>query len=242
MKLSRQLFILGLFIIAPPAILRSDVIFTEDFSSSTLEHESNGYLGGWFSDLVDFDQWLSGDYGEITTSETLKIFNEAPNTTRSAAIVLSPDAFETAGVGTYTLSYDIVNYAGSVGDYASVNVWSGSGYGPPGETGNALIINTLSSTVPTAGSAISTELTSNTHTTTGTGFSMNFNWDGVSAIVLNLGGYNVNYPHLSVEYDNIQIFGGNVPVIPEMSSLWLMILSFSGIMGVTVFKRHRKAC
>lgn len=208
----------------------STVIYDEDFSNASLLANGNPYLGGWFGNNVEFGEY-AGDSGRtsITPDETLKVISDT--NLSSAAVILDPATF-TPGAGTYTLSFGIVNYEAEVGDFATVSIWAGSGYGSS-STGDALILNTYDSTLDTAGAATSELLSYVTYTSAGARYSQTFEYDGSSAIALFFGAENNNgYPFPEFEFDNVTITSA---AVPEPSSLSLMALG-----GVLLTMRRKR--
>ncbi|MBK1826428.1 PEP-CTERM sorting domain-containing protein [Haloferula rosea] len=192
-------------------------IYSESFENTTLTDLPNPYVGGWFTPQLPFESWANSSEASITPVDTLGI-----NTTsayRGAAVVLGPELF--LGAGTYTLTYDIPTYTGASNNSAFVSVWSGTGY-DLFNSPNSLVVDTLSGQLLASGSASSSQLASQTHTSGGNQQTLSFAYDGSSLIALFFGAQTTGWPFPSVEFDNITV---TTEVIPEPSSLMLLGLS-----------------
>ncbi|YCM43316.1 PEP-CTERM sorting domain-containing protein [Verrucomicrobiaceae bacterium 227] len=199
------------------------ILYLEDFSSPNRANTTVPYLGGWYGNEIDFGDVVGpSNHVSITVTETLGLSNDTTSY-RSAAIVIDPAVF-TSGAGTYTLKYDITAYNGDSNDQADIRVWQGSGYdfNPP-SSGNALIVDTQQGALIPQLSAAANQVASDIRTTTGTDFTVNFNYDGVSAVGIFLGSTNTGGTQPRIEFDNIRIEAPDS--IPEPSSAILALLA-----------------
>lgn len=147
------------------SVQASTVVFSEDFSTSTLANNPNGYLGGFYTPQVAFGQWVGSNDG---VSITTGVMTAAPTSaTRTGGIVLSPSLFAEAGPGTYTLTFDITSYSGSSNNNALVSVWSGAGYDLSLSSSSSLIVDTYAAQFTPSGSATASLLASGTYTSAG---------------------------------------------------------------------------
>lgn len=186
------------------------LVYSDNFESSHVDSKANPYLGGWFSPQVGFNTW-NGSYEASISGSKLNVTTS--NETRSAGILIAPSSFP--GAGSYTLSFDVAAYTGDSNDTGLVTVWSGKGYDLSRSSGNALVLDTLSSQLRTEGTAKSSLLGSYTFTTTGGGKQFNFDYDGISAVALFFGANTKGYPFPTVSYDNVSI--RPMTTIPEPS-------------------------
>lgn len=208
------------------------VVFSENFSSSTLMNSGNPYLGGWFTPQIAFQKWSSTTDASISNGA---LTVQSTNGTRSAGIILSPDIFPAAG--SYTLSFDVASYTGDGNDNGLVTVWSGKNYDLTRASGRALILDTYQAKLRTEGSATASELGSLQFTSTGTK-QITFNYDGSGAVALFFGAYTGGYPFPTVTYDNLSLTqNSNSISVPEPSTTALV--SMIGLAGC--FVRRRKA-
>lgn len=220
----------ALFVLAAPAVSKAEVVFSEDFSSAGLSSNPNGYLGGWFGNQVSFGQWVSTS-GPNTAISAGQLHVESTAQYRSAGIVLDPVLF--AGAGDYQLTFDLAGLVGDSGDSAFVRIWSGAGY-VFGSSPNALIVDTYSAQLTPQGAATSSLLASGSFQSTGNGLTLNFTYDGFSAVALFFGSDNSNgYPHLTSSFDNIHLATAGAsssplvtpePRLPLLTGLGLALL------------------
>lgn len=215
----------------------STVLFAENFESTMLSAKPNAYLGGWFTPQVALQEWAGPKEATITTG-SLQI---APtNGFRSAAVILGPSVF--AGEGDYTLSFDLASYSGDANDAAVVSIWSGSDFGPAGSTGNALILDTLSGTLKTKGTATATQLASVSLDSAASGIDLSFAYDGSSVVALFFGASTGGWPFPVARYDNISLTSALAETneasasVPEpMGAAGLVSLAA----GAVLFRRRR---
>ncbi|MGJ8672576.1 PEP-CTERM sorting domain-containing protein [Rubritalea sp.] len=208
----------------------STIIYSEDFSDTVLLENGNPYLGGYYGNTVEFGEYAGDEMRiAITAEDTLKV--TADSILSSAGVIIDPNSF-TPGAGTYTLSFDIVSYVAGAGDFSSVSIWSGSNYGSDSSP-DALILDTYLNELATAGDATSERLSYETYTSTGSAYSLTFDYDGTSAIALFFGAENNNgFPFPVIEYDNITITSA---AVPEPTSMSLLALG-----GLTLALRRKR--
>jgi len=193
-------------VVATP--LAAAVIYTENFATTTLADKPNSYLGGYYGSPVTFGEWVRASNSTISAnSGSLQVGSDSGF--RSAAVLLSPDLFPSAG--TYTLSFDILNYTGDANDTATVGIWSGSGYDLTHSSGSALILNSLTGVLQAQGSATSSQLSSTSYMAAGS-YSVDFTYDGYSTVALFLAATTGGYPFPTVRYDNVTISSMSAPM------------------------------
>ena len=193
----------------------STVVFFESFTGTTIIYNSIPCLGGWYDSQAVFEQWYGLSMEEVAISNG--VLQAIPtSSTRFGGIILSPDLM--AGPGTYTLAFDLAGYEGDSNDTAIVGIWTGSGYDLTETTANALILNTETGILGTLGTATANQEVSLSMTTTGS-YSLDFAYDGTSAVALFFGARTGGYPFPTAEYDNI------VLSIPEPSAIAVSALA-----------------
>lgn len=197
------------------------VVFTDDFSSGSVANHPNGYVGGWYGSPVPMSQWFGNTTDASIGGGSLTV--GTTNLYRNAVIALTPGMFD--GAGTYTLTFDVTNYAGDSNDYGRVRVWSGSGYDLSGTSPNALFINSETAAFVAQGTAVVSELANLVFTSSGTSMTLNFDYDGVGLVGVFLGAYTGGYPFPSINYDNVQIAKSVPPPIPEPSAPMMAIVA-----------------
>ncbi len=228
----KTLLSLGSLCLFASASQAATVVYSENFSSSTLTSNGNPYLGGWFTPQTAFQQWVGDGSSSITTG-ALRV--EPTSGSRSAGVVLSPGIFPAAG--SYTLSFDVTAYNTSAGDPAKVTIWSGKDYGAS-NTGNSLQIDTYNMQLNPQGAASVASLGSATFTAAGSSTqSITFTYDGVSAVALFFGASTDGWPFPTATYDNITVTQNSPVVIPEPSVSALA----AGMVGVMCLLRRRNA-
>jgi len=211
----------------------ASLIYQEDFSAPSTFNSANPYIGGFYGSPLAFQQIALPSGRTAITAEELVITNTASSAHRGAAIVIDPALF--SGPGMYQLSYDIPAGTFAGGDTANVQIWEGSGY-EFASSPNALIVDTLSGSFRPQGSAIVSLLADASPASTGTDFTIDFNFDGTSAIGIFLGLQNSDgFPFSSVNYDNIRIETASTP-IPEVSGA-----AFLGLLMVSSFFGRRRS-
>jgi hypothetical protein len=203
------------------------VVFSEDFTSTAISQQSNPYYGGWFTPQFAANQWYGPPEATITTG-TLQVSPTFGS--RYGGILLSPDTM--AGAGDYTLVFDLAGYTGDGNDTASITVWTGQGYDLSLSTGNGLILNMLTGVLGTNGSATATLQGSLSPTATGT-HSIDFSYDGTSAVGLFFGASTGGWPFPQAQYDNISLTKNDL--IPEPATS--MLAAFASL---ALLRRTRK--
>jgi len=236
--LSLCLAVLASVLVAPSvkgAATVTKAVFKDDFSSTSLSDKPNGYLGGWYGNHVAFGEWVKGDWNVQASGGALQV--STTGGFRGAAVLLSPALFKEAG--SYTLSFDISNYSGESNNSASVSIWSGKGYDLTNSSANALILDAQNNQLRTEGSASSVKLASANPVANGS-YSINFTYDGTSAVALFLGATTNGWPFPSLTYDNVSVAPVVSPsaspappasAVPELSTPWALgvLLSFGGL-------------
>ena len=190
----------------------------------------NPYLGGWFTPQTAFQIWNGPGEASITAGA---LTVTSTNGTRAAGILLSPGLFSTPG--TYTLSFDVTAYSGSSNNSGLVTIWAGRGFDLSQSTGNALILDTLSAELKTAGSATATSFGSSSFTSGGNNKQISFSYDGSSAVALFFGAHTAGWPFPTVTYDNISISKNSLAAVPEPSVTALLAL----LASASCFTRRR---
>jgi len=209
------------------------------FDGVSVINSPNGYIGGWFGNEVAFETWV-GSTREVNVVDEadnrfLRVFSDSPF--RSAGFAVDPQSLGAAG--TYRLTFDVLNFEGGLEDKGIVSIWAGSGY-VIGSTGNALIVDTLINELRPQGDATAAQLGSD-FTITGalTNQTIDFNYDGTSAIVFFFGAENLAsdppvFP--TIDYDNIRITTSPIPE-PSTGALLLGVVALS----LAQFKRRKRS-
>lgn len=198
-----------------------------DFSTSTLNNQATGHLGGWFSDQMSFGEWYGpadainmGDHG-------LTVYNSTTSSFRGTVIFLDPLLFG-GEAGTYRLQFDVTEISffsdsnnpdtpisGTPGVNGSgwVGIVEVNGYNLDLDSGDAIFVNT---TPPNAGAVFAAlgnasiqDLATLVIETTGS-YGMDFTYSGTGAVGLALGSIDSSWPHTLINYDNVVL-------IPELS-------------------------
>jgi len=184
-----------------------------DFEGVVVSDNPNGYIGGWFGSPVAFGEWVGSTTDVNVVNDTL--VTTTTSTARYAAVAFDPGALY--GAGDYVVTFDSTLVISDTNNNGTVTIWSGDGYDLTESSPNALIVDTLSGTVDTQGTATSTELANYSFTTNQAQQSIAFTYDGSSALVLFFGAATDGYPFPEIHYDNIEI----QLVIPEPNSFML---------------------
>ncbi|MEK7949988.1 hypothetical protein WKV53_05760 [Luteolibacter sp. Y139] len=203
--------------------LSAAIVYSQDFSSITLADKPNSYLGGYYGSQLAYGEWVRSGSTVSLTSGSLQVSSDSGF--RSAAVLLDPALFPSAG--TYTLTFDVLGYSGDANDTATVGVWTGSGYDMAHSSGNALILNSQTGNLQALGSATSSLLSSTTYSVAGT-YSVNFTYDGSSTIALFFAATTGGYPFPTVLYDDVSI--ASAAAVPEASIP--AILGFAASIGL----------
>jgi len=204
------------------SVLISKAAITIDFSSETIENQANGFVGGWFGGSMSFDQWYGDSSDASIGGGQLNV--SSTSAFRGAVLLLDSSAFAPFGAGNYTLTFDVTSFSLSNGasssadDFAEVRIWSGSGYDLTNTTGNALAVSPQNGSFTAQGNASVNLLASRQVDSTGIANTLQFEYDGTSAIGLFLGAMTGGWPFPNVSYDNVSI--GPVAV-PEPGSVAL---------------------
>ena len=144
----------------------------------------------------------------------MTVTTTSPGSYRSAVMLFEPALF-TDGAGEYRVTINVAGYVGDMNDSGLVSVWSGSGYDLSGSSGDAIWVNTQSTPFTAQGGATVSELGS--LAITGTGIhTLQFTYDGTSAIGIFLGATTTAYPFPTVEYGSMEL-----ALVPEPSSAML---------------------
>lgn len=210
--------------------------FEADFATATFNNQNPSYLGGWFGSEIAFGEWYGSDTDVEIGPDGLQVANTTTTSAfRGAAIFLDPSVF-TSGAGTHTLEFEVTNlsffsdssdpdspWTGTPGENGVgwVEVVEATGYNLDPNYGDAVIVTTtpISSQVFEAqGNANVESLASQVIESAGF-YSLSFDYGGSGAVGLAFGSIDSNWPHTLINYDD-------VVVIPEVSSVMLMLLAF----------------
>jgi hypothetical protein len=224
--------------------LLADVIWSENFASTTINSSTFATLGGTANNLT-FNTWVAAkgtntaefNSNGLIVDGTLRIASNADHTQykySGGGIILNPSLF-TGGAGTYRLTFD-VNLA-VAGDGVQVRVFGGRGYDITGATNQRLIVRTRGDSVldanvgtsvtmygagPGATPATMDKLAGTQYQTVGTftGQFVDFEYNGTDAVGILLSSAN-----------GAVAFFDNLQVIPEPATLGLFIVSSAGLLA-----------
>lgn len=209
----------------------STVVFSDDFSTTSISSRGNPYVGGWFHDAqIAFQQWTGATEASISGGG-LNVHTTSQ--TRSAGIVLSPTLFD--GAGEYVLKFDLSSYSGSSNNSAVASVWAGSGYDPGGTTGNAITVDTYTASLLALGSAEVMQLAAMTLTAASADNQISFSYDGTSAVAVFLGTTTAGWPFPAATYDNVSVSKILTAPIPEPTAA---LLTGLGIVTLLTVRRR----
>ena len=110
-----------------------------------------------------------------------------------------------------------------------VRIWSGSGFNPALNSADALVANTQTGNLTTSGTVVSELLASLVVTATGSGYTLDFEYDGFSAIALFFGANTAGWPFHTIAYDNLVI-------VPEISSG--LLVSIVLLLAIPLIRRR----
>ncbi len=202
-----------------------------------ITERTNGYLGGYYgSDPLAENQWFGLSPAVSLSNGVLTVLNQQSKGSNYAGIVLGPEVFR-GQAGAYRLKFDVLDLflsnsgkdQGVLGEthYGRVNVWSGQGYDLSQTTGEALWADALAGSLTAKGDASVESLNSITIAASGDGYSLDFTYDGSSAVAIFFGAERTQKkPDVTAGYGNITI----TPVpVPEPST-GLMVLVALGLL------------
>jgi len=195
-------------------------IYFDDFTSGSVTDEANGYIGGFYSPHWDFDQWYGVSNEAFISNGSLSV--SSTSGLRGAFILFEPDLF-IDGAGEYAVT---VNVSGdfSALDPAVVRVWSGSGYDLSNDSADAIEVKPQGGIFEAKGNATVSDLGRLEMTESGT-FSLQFTYDGTSAIGVFLGAETNGWPFPEVDYNSMTL-----ALIPEPSSALLACFSLTALL------------
>ena len=203
------------------------VIFTEDFSGSTVLPSVLQETLGFFDENGTVNALSDGIVVSDPANANIANGELGINSTsgfRGIGLVLTPETLGSSP-GTFQLQFDIVSFDrgenfGTVGTgFAEVNIFSGNGF-QAGNDANAVLLNSQTGELAALGTAESTELASQDFTTAGENITITFEYDGSGAIAIFFGANTSSFPFPSVVFDNIQ-----VSTIPEPSSVFYISIT-----------------
>jgi hypothetical protein len=204
-----------------------------DFSTETIEDRFNGYVGGWYGNNLDFDQWYGSATDVSISGSNLIVGSTAPNDARSAVVILDPAVFAVDGAGDYSLTFDLSAFTMSDSqpntgdDVAFASIWSGSGYDLSGRSGNALFVSPGLGTITPQGTASASEIARGEFSSAANGLIVDFTYDGSSAIFIFLGALEQGgWPFPTASFANV-----SVSPVPEPSMLGLLFGVAAFVLG-----------
>lgn len=202
-----------------------------------ITERSNGHVGGYYgSDPLELNHWFGQSTTVSLSNGVLTVLHQQSRGSNYAGIVLAPEVFG-GQAGVYRLNFDVLDLVlnntgkdqGVLGEthYGRVSVWSGQGYDLSQASGQALWGDALAGTLTGKGGASVESLNSITIAGGGDGYSLDFAYDGSSAVALFFGAESTQKkPAVTAEYGNITV----TPVpVPEPST-GLMVLVALGLL------------
>jgi len=213
-------------VMAAATLSANAVVFFDDFSSTTITDQPQGHLGGWFpADQFSFGQWY-GDTNESGT--TLEIANSnltvsTDSTFRSTVMLLDPATF-TDGAGSYLVTVSVTGGQFDTGS-GRVLVWGGSGYDLSLSSGNGIEVRPKAGDLIAKGGTSVEDLGDLSINSVGT-HSLQFDYDGTSAVAIFLGLSRTGWPEPEISYGSITL-----TYIPEPSAALLSALSLAGLLA-----------
>jgi len=147
---------------------------------------------------------------------------------RGAVILFEPDLF-IDGAGEYLVTVNVSGNFSVSNDPAVVRIWSGAGYNLNHDSAAAIFVNAQTGAFTALGTATATDLGRLDITESGI-FSVQFTFDGTSAIGIFLGAQTGGWPFPEVDYDSLTVamISGSA-VIPEPSSALLVCVSLTAL-------------
>ncbi len=231
----RNVFLLSLCVSASSAVSSHAQtlvpVFSDDFSTSTKFNSGNPYVGGFYSPQLPLQKW-TGNNGDVTISSgEMKV--TSTNSVRSAGIILGNTLFD--GAGEYVLAFDMKSYTGASNNTAFASVWSASGFQIGANNNSSIVVDTFSAQLNALGNSQAAKLAEATFNTVGNGKTVNFTYDGTSAVGLFLGVTTQGFPFPIATFDNVVVSKVVADPIPEPSLT--LLLGFAAF-GSTLMRRR----
>lgn len=209
----------------------AQVVFVDDFTSSSVANISPGYIGGWFTPQMAFEQWIGVPAEASISSGQLNVALTTAGRDGGAFLVLAPDKFSSAG--TVDLSYVISAFTpGDARNLGLVRVWTGSGF-DFGNTPNSLQIRPEFADVIPSGAASATLVAQATVSGTGPA-KLLFNRSEGDAVAIFFGWDAVSSPWPSMSVGSM-----SVSIVPEPHE-YAALVGF-GLLGFAAWRRTRRA-
>jgi hypothetical protein len=220
----------GLLVLMIASTANAAAIWEEDFTTEPpVARNSDSFVtfSGDSSEELEFGQWTT--YNASVSEGELRVA-PAAGTWRGATIVLDPSLFSGLS-GDYSLEFDVTTDAILSGGYASVTIYAASGYSSASTDDHVIVDNydtsagTSFGVYPRGSGATVVELATVSYTADATGQSLDFTYDGTSAIFLEFASKDGGL----TTFDNLAI-------IPEPSSAALLL----GLTGLALVMRRRR--
>lgn len=204
-------------------------IYSDDFTSSSIDNESNAYLGGWYGSQVSFDQLFGPGSSASITGGQLDLTSTSG--VRGAFLVLPPAMFGTETIFSLTVDVDEVDI-GSSGNDVLARVFTGSGYDLTLSSADGLFVNPGAGSVTAFGSSTAS-LAAEMSLSAGEGQVLDFTRSADDAVLVFIGSdASAGWP-----FPEMQVASISIAALPEPSTLGLLVLSSS----LVVFHRKRKS-
>lgn len=193
-------------------------MYSDNFSSSTIEDVPNAYLGGFYGSNIDFGQWFgvsSGEAIEASISGGELILNSTSGL-RGAFLVLAPSVFGSDTELTLTLDVASLDLGNAVNS-ATARVFTSTGYDMTLSSADALFINPQAASVTTLGGA-SVVMAAESTLAQGSGQTIDFTRPDGHAVLVFLGvtGQAWEFPEMRVSEMSVNA------AIPEPSAFLLV--------------------
>ena len=187
------------------------VIYEEDFTNTVLPSSTQATVG-FFNGNTAFD--VIGVAANASVSGGALSVNTTGGF-RGIGIILDPASF--VGVGTYDFTFDITSFNdnGNTGSSVMANIFEGSGY-DQGNNGDALRLDAQLGTLVGLGSATANEISSGVFTAAANEITLQFEYDGSSAVAIFVGVETDSFPFPTAQFDNFSV---STSAVPEPSSL-----------------------
>jgi len=196
-------------------------IYFDDFTSGSVTDEPNGYIGGFYGNHWNFNQWYGVSTEAAISNDSLTVTSTSG--LRGAFILFEPDLF-IDGAGEYFVTVNVSGNFSQSNDPAVVRLWGGAGYDLTNNSADGIFVNAQTGVFTAFGTATASDLGRLDITESGT-FSLQFTYDGISAIGVFLGAETGGYPFPLVDYNSLTL-----AVIPEPSSALLACLSLTALL------------
>ena len=218
-----------LFFSSVSGLFGATTIYEEDFTTTMLPNSTQATVG-FFNTNTPFDV-IAADSDASIANGVLSV-----NTTsgfRGVGIILDPASF--VGVGTYDFTFDITafNDNGNTENSVVANIFEGSGY-DLGDNGDALRLDSQLGTLVGLGSATASQIASQEYTAAANAVTLQFDYDGSSAVAIFLGIQTDDFPFPSAQFDNFSV---STSAVPEPSSL----LYLSVLPGFLLLRKRKRS-